>query len=95
MFILSSTKQAIYNSDRIDRITLSKKDDAVLVMAGNETGTATTLGRYSTVAEAQAALLSLFTALGEHELFFEMPERRTPADDRVIHDGRVKRKGGS
>lgn len=96
MFVLNSAGTAIVNTDQIAKITIAQHDDAVLIRAGgNDSDSAITLGRYGDLSEAKTVLTDLYVSLYSGEKYYDMPSKRTVADDLRIHDARVKRKGGS
>lgn len=94
MFVLNGARNMIVNMAQVERVTLVEKNDAVVMMAGFGDGNACSIGRFNDRPEAMAALMELYTSLYDGSLYFEIPQRKTIADD-IVKDHRVKRKGGS
>lgn len=96
MYIMNSEGTQIINSEFIERFLISEKPDAVLVVLsyGNERP-AKTLARYKDLREAKSAMGDLMAALAGGQAYFTMPESILFAQERIKHDARTKRKGGS
>jgi len=96
MFILSSSKEGIYESDCFERILIIEKPDAFIVSGFiSEDKKPSTLGKYADRKEAQEVLYELFFAISGGQTHFEMPDSRIFHEQWTIYDARTKRKGGS
>lgn len=62
IYIINAAHAKIINMDQVQKITLAKKDDAVVLMAGFGPDDACAIGRFYSEEEAREALTDLFTA---------------------------------
>lgn len=96
MYILNATRTCIHNSEYIQRITISAKEDAWLICAALSTHEPLmTLGRYYSEEKATDVLMSLFAALGGGAAYYEMPLHSDVEETAKKQDARQKRRGGS
>ena len=96
MMIINAAVTIIVNSEHVTKITISDKDDAVLIMAGLAGAESpVTLGRYQDLAEARENMLNLFTALYSGAAYYEMPQSKRFCGEVMKKDARSRRKGGS
>jgi len=97
MYILSSSKSYIHNSDYIQRIALVPKPDGVWIISAalSTQEPLLTLGKYYSEEKATDVFLQLFAALSGGAAYFEMPLQSDVNETPRIHDARTKRKGGS
>lgn len=96
MYILNATRTCIHNSEYIQRITISPKEDAWLICAALSTHEPLlTLGRYHSEKIAEDVLLSIFAALAGSATCYEMPQYSDVEQTAKKQDARQKRKGGS
>ena len=94
MLILNSNKDCIHNSEYIQRITISAKDDGVY-LAISMREPLITLGRYYSQKNASEVLIQLFSAMAGGAQYFEMPLQSDVNEEERKRDARTKRKGGS
>ena len=96
MYILNGAKDQIVNLDFVERVCISRKEDAaLLVLSYGVENPPVTLSRYKTVAEARDALNDLYLALAGGQDFYELPESVYYHEENIKKDARTKRKGGS
>lgn len=96
MYILSGDKKQIVNSEYVERFCISEKDDAALiVLSYSNTRPAVTLARYKNLEEAQSVLMELMLSISGGQLYFSMPESRLYAEEQIVNDARIKRRGKS
>ena len=97
MLILNSNKDCIHNSEYIQRITISAKDDGVYLICAaiSMREPLITLGRYYSQKNASEVLIQLFSAMAGGAQYFEMPLQSDVNEEERKRDTRTKRKGGS
>lgn len=96
MYIVNERSACIVNAQYAREIFLADTSDSVLLSAclqGEDKPR--TLERYKTHEEALRAMNELVYALTNGEETFCMPDSSYYFSERIIHDSRTKRKGGS
>ena len=94
MLIRSGDGKQYLNSEFIQRYCIVKKPDTVLIVASYGTDKdPVTMAKYATMEEAIDAMDDLASKLEGPWYYF--PESSLFHPERIVHDARAKRKGGS
>lgn len=94
MYILTSDKKSIVDSNFVERFCTVEKPDAVLIIASYSVDRAVTIGKYANYQEAKDAFYGLFTCIKSGS-DYEMPDSVLFHGEKQKRDARTKRKGGS
>lgn len=94
MYILTSDKKSIIDSNFVERFCTVEKPDAVLIIASYSADRAVTIGKYANYREAIDAFHGLFTCMKSGS-DYEMPDSVLFHGESRKRDARTKRKGGS
>lgn len=97
MYILTSDRKSIVDSNFVERFCVVEKPDACLIVASYSADRAVTIGRYADWKEADTAFNSLLNNLvGNSDTYaFTMPDSVLYHGEKRKRDARTTRKGGS